>query len=151
MALTKQSTKYEFLARWDDSGKLKGAHIIYREAILEDGVEISSKYTDPRPVVLTDDATLSEIGAAINTGALADREDKVAQLETLSTQLKDAEASIANVEAVISERDEMKAAHQAALLEIDDLLTRLTKYENTEQDVVQEQTQKSWFSRLFGR
>lgn len=80
MALTKSTIEHEFLFRWDEQGNPKGCHIAYREAILENGVEISSKFLDPRPVQLSDAEKLAEIGASINASVLADNAAKSQQL-----------------------------------------------------------------------
>ncbi len=71
MSLTKETFEHEFLFRWNEAGHPQGCHIAYREAVLDDGVEIASRFLDPRPVALDDAPKLAEIGAAINAATLA--------------------------------------------------------------------------------
>jgi aspartate oxidase len=72
MALIEKQTPYEFLVRWDDSGRLQGAHLVDRIAHVDDatGAEVNSKLTHPRPVSLADEALLRSIGAQVNAAAL---------------------------------------------------------------------------------
>ena len=94
MSITKTKTPHEFLVRWNDSGSLSGAHVAFREAISEDGTEISSKFLAPEPVAIGGNAgfPLADVLDAIHTTALAD----VADLKT-------------QVEALTKERDELKS------------------------------------------
>lgn len=71
MSFTKTTFEHEFLFRWNDQGEPQGCHIAYREAVMEDGVEIASKFLDPRPVTLDDADKLAEISAAINSASVA--------------------------------------------------------------------------------
>ena len=113
MALTKTKTPYEFLARWDDAGILRGAHVVFREAIIDAGVEISSKIGDAMPVSLAGGAgfPLAQILSALNTSAIVDSEAKTAEIATLKTAKADADTAR---DAAVAEKDG-KAAEVAEL------------------------------------
>lgn len=52
MALEEKKIPYEFLIRFNNEGRVNGAHIAYTETIIKDGQVIHSKQTDPQPVTL---------------------------------------------------------------------------------------------------
>lgn len=54
--LEKTKTLYEVLLRFDEAGKLKGAHAQYLESIVEDGAVISAKPGGALPLSLVDKA-----------------------------------------------------------------------------------------------
>ena len=101
------------MARWDDAGNLLGAHVVFREAAVKDGVEISSKYGDVLPVSLAGGAgfPLAQILSALNTSAIVDSEEKAAEIATLKTAKADADTAR---DAAVAEKDG-KAAEVAAL------------------------------------
>ncbi len=107
MSLTKETFEHEFLFRWNEAGHPQGCHIAYREAVLDGGVEIASRFLDPRPVALDDAPKLAEIGAAINAATLA-------ALTTAQAEADAAKAALSKVEAerdaAIAERDALIAA-----------------------------------------
>ena len=108
MSLTKKTIEHEFLFRWNEAGHPQGCHIAYREAVLDDGVEIASRFLDPRPVALDDAPKLAEIGAAINTATLAALTVAQADAETARAALATVEAAR---DAAIAERDALIAQH----------------------------------------
>lgn len=115
MAITKKQTPYQFLARWGDSGILQGASVAFREAALEDGVEISSKYSDPLPISLAGGAgfPLAEILGALQASALTAGETKDVEIVQLKAQKEIAEKAKADAEtaaeALASENATLKA------------------------------------------
>jgi len=118
MALTKSRIEHEFLFRWDEQGNPQGCHIAYRDAVQEDGVEIASKFLEPRPVQLEDADKLAEIGAAINTSVLADNARQAAQIAALDAALNEVQNAKAAVEA---ERDTALNGLTDALAQIEAL------------------------------
>ena len=107
-------TPHEFLVRWDDAGKLQGAHIVHRESFTDDaGVEQFSKFTDPSPVALTDSTLLSTISADINVVALTQIEALVAD-KAVAEQAK----TTAEAERDAAIRDKTALTEQLAALQI---------------------------------
>lgn len=113
MAITQTKTPYEFLARWDDAGNLRGAHVVFREAIIDAGVEISSKIGDAMSVSLAGGAgfPLAQILSALNTSAIVDSEAKAAEIAALKTAKTDADTAR---DGALAEKD-AKTAEIAAL------------------------------------
>ena len=95
------------------SGNLRGAHVVFREAIIDAGVEISSKIGDAMPVSLAGGAgfPLAQILSALNTSAIVDSEAKTAEIATLKTAKADADTAR---DAAVAEKDG-KAAEVAEL------------------------------------
>jgi hypothetical protein len=56
VALEKFKHLYEVLLRFDENGKLKGAHAQYLEGVIEDGVVLSAKQGDALPLSLVEGA-----------------------------------------------------------------------------------------------
>lgn len=52
--ITKNTTLYEVLFRFDESGKLKGAHAQYLETVDEDGTILAQKVGNAIPLSLLD-------------------------------------------------------------------------------------------------
>lgn len=52
MILEEKKIPYEFLIRFNNEGRVNGAHIAYTETIIKDGQIIHSKQTDPQAVTL---------------------------------------------------------------------------------------------------
>jgi hypothetical protein len=121
MSLTQVQTRHEFLFRWNDQGARQGAHIGYREAIVDSatGAEVASKFLDPRPVSLTDVADLADIAAAINVATLADCEAKAAQIATLTQAATDAATAHA------AELATATAAREAAVAQAQELQAQI--------------------------
>lgn len=88
MAIAQTKKPYEFLARWDDAGVLKGAHVVFREAITDADVEISSKIGDTMPVAVGGQQgfPLADILSTLHADALADVAVKTAELSALTTE-----------------------------------------------------------------
>ena len=122
MSLTKETFEHEFLFRWNEAGHPHGCHIAYREAVLDDGVEISSRFLDPRPVALDDAPKLAEIGAAINAATLAALTAAQAEADTARAALATVEAAR---DAAIAERDALIAQH--ATVDADGVPNQVTK------------------------
>lgn len=113
MAITQTKTQNEFLVRWNDAGVLSGGHVIFREAIVKDGVEISSKMGDAIPVAMAGASgfPLTQILDLIHISALADNEAKAAEIATLKTAKTDADTAR---DGALAEKD-AKTAEIAAL------------------------------------
>lgn len=113
MSLTTTKIIHGFLARFDDAGRLQGAAVEYREVKSLDGEVLASKILDPQPVALGDSAKLAEIGAAINTAALAEVIDKAAQITALAAEKQaavDAQGAAEGArDAALSQRDALQA------------------------------------------
>ena len=122
MSLTKKTIEHEFLFRWNEAGHPQGCHIAYREAVLDDGVEIASRFLDPRPVALDDAPKLAEIGAAINAATLAALTAAQAEADTARAALATVEAER---DAAIAERDALIAAN--ATVDADGVPNQVTK------------------------
>lgn len=116
MSITKTKTPNEFLVRWDDAGALKGAHIVFREAITEDGAELSSKLLPAQGVALAGSAgfPLQDVIDAITASALASNEAQAAEIVTLKADKEAAEKArdeaLAQAEALQAQIDAMKPA-----------------------------------------
>jgi hypothetical protein len=122
MSLTQVQTRHEFLFRWDDHGNRQGAHIAYREAIVDSatGTEIASKFLDPQPVSLANGTDLADIAAAINVATLADCEAKAAQIDALNAAAAAATTAHAGEVAALNQAAQAAAnAHEAALAATD--------------------------------
>jgi hypothetical protein len=67
---TEKNTPYEFLCRWDDEGKLSGAHVGFRNVVQKDGVDISSTRDDVQSVAIGTAAgfPLSDVLALVQSG-----------------------------------------------------------------------------------
>ena len=117
MAITKTQTPYEFMARWSDAGVLTGAHVVFREAIIEAGVEISSDIGDALPVSLAGGAgfPIAQILSALNTSAIIDSEAKAAEIATLTAE-KDKAKTDADALVTVANADRDKALAQVATL-----------------------------------
>jgi hypothetical protein len=91
METTKQP--YEFLARWDQSGRLVGAHVQWRYVTTENGEVVAEGVTAAEPVAVSGNAgfPLSDLIGQTATDALA------------------------AADAAMAERDAMKAEREAAL------------------------------------
>lgn len=89
MALTATEQPYEFLARWDQSGNLVGAHVQRRFVTRLDGRIIAEAIGQAEPVMPDTNSTypLSDIMDAATAGALA-------QTNILAAQLDDVRAAL---------------------------------------------------------
>ena len=127
---------YEFLARWDDAGNLRGAHVIFREAVTDAGVEISSKIGEATPV---GDAgfPLADILSTLSADALKDAAEKTTKLAEMSAEKTVVEASRASSEehvtsitaqlaAVAAERVTIVAARDEAQEHVSALRDKVT-------------------------
>ena len=111
MTITKSKTPHEFLIRWNEAGTLQGAHIAWREAIKENGAEISSKFLPPDPVSLAGESgfPLADVLTLVNVQALADGEAKAKEIADLKVAMEKAAADAK------AAADQMEAAHRQAL------------------------------------
>lgn len=118
MTITKSKTPNEFLVRWSDAGVIQGAHIVFREAIKEDGTELSSKMLPAQPVSLAGEAgfPLSDVLDILQADALGTIEAKDAEIAKLKD---DHEKVIADMkaEAEKAKTDAAQALAQAAALQ----------------------------------
>ena len=91
MPITKSQTPNEFLVRWSDAGQIQGAHIVFRESVIEDGTELTSRLLPAQPVALAGAAgfPLADVLADVQSAALATIEARDAEIATLKAD-KDA-------------------------------------------------------------
>ena len=113
MPITKSKTPNEFLVRWSDAGVIQGAHIVFREAIAEDGTELSSKMLPAQPVSLAGEAgfPLADVLDILQADALGTIEAKDAEIEALKA---DAEKAKTDAAAEKSRADGLQAQIDAA-------------------------------------
>ena len=111
MTITKSKTPNEFLVRWSDAGVIQGAHIVFREAITEDGAELSSKMLPAQPVSLAGEAgfPLADVLDILQSDALGTIDAKDAEIAKLKA---DHEKAIADAKA---EAEKTAGEHQQAL------------------------------------
>lgn len=95
MTLQKKQTPYEFLARWADDGSFRGAHVVFRESIVQDGAEIGSSIGQALPVSMAGEAgfPIAEILDALRVSAITDSEAKAAEIAALVTARAEADAA----------------------------------------------------------
>ncbi len=118
MPITKSKTPNEFLVRWSDSGVIQGAHIVFREAITEDGTELSSKMLPAQPVSMAGEAgfPLADVLDILQSDALGTIEAKDAEIATIKADAEKAKTDAAQaLSAMTAERD--AAIAQAAPLQ----------------------------------
>ena len=118
MTITQSKTPNEFLVRWSDAGVIQGAHIVFREAITEDGAELSSKILPAQPVSLAGEAgfPLGDVLDILQSDALGTLEAKDAEIATLKADAEKAKTDAAQaLSAMTAERD--AAIAQAAALQ----------------------------------
>lgn len=108
MALESKLVPYEFLYRWNDKGEPQGAHMVYREVIMDGDTVKATVVLNPLPITPDNSKELATVADAVNTGSLTRCTDLEADLKTLT----------AHCEAVEKERDDAIAvgAQDAALL-----------------------------------
>ena len=113
MPITKSKTPNEFLVRWSDAGVIQGAHIVFREAIAEDGTELSSKMLPAQPVSLAGEAgfPLADVLDILQADALGTIEAKDAEIEALKA---DAEKAKTDAAAEKARADGLQAQIDAA-------------------------------------
>lgn len=113
MPITKSKTPNEFLVRWSDSGVIQGAHIVFRESVIEDGEELSSKMLPAQPVSLAGEAgfPLADVLNILQADALATIDAKDAEIATLKA---DAEKAKTDAAAEKARADSLQAQIDAA-------------------------------------
>lgn len=118
MALEKTQQPYEFLARWDEQGKLSGAHVKFRTIVTDDGSVLSRVDGDALPVDIGvgQGFPLTDILSQLHI-------DAVAQAATAAAQAEEAKAASA---ASAQQAANMKAKADAAVTALDSALTALT-------------------------
>lgn len=106
--ITKNTTLYEVLFRFDESGKLKGAHAQYLETVAEDGAILAQKLGDALPVSLLegdDGLTVKKIlGEALATVI----EAKEAAEADAAAARAEMEAKDANIQGLLAELESFK-------------------------------------------
>lgn len=111
MAFETAAQPYEFLARWDQNGRLAGAHVQRRVITRSDGAILGEFVTPAEPVALdgngafplTDIMTEVQVGAVAQANALADQLAAAqAALAAMSDQRDAALARVAELEAAQS-------------------------------------------------
>ncbi len=105
MTITKSQTPNEFLVRWSDAGQIQGAHIVFREAVIEDGVELSSRLLPAQPVALAGEVgfPLGDVLAEVQSSALATIEARDAALTQAQADLAAAQSALAASQAAQAE------------------------------------------------
>lgn len=113
MPIIKSKTPNEFLVRWSDAGVIQGAHIVFREAVIEDGEELSSKMLPAQPVSLAGEAGFPLAGVLdiLQSDALSTIEAKDAEIAALKA---DAEKARADAAAEKARADGLQAQIDAA-------------------------------------
>ena len=117
MAITKQQTPYEFLVRWTD-GAVAGAHIRFLERLVEDGVVISEKESDAKPVGMAGGVgfPIADILTALQVTALSDLALEKTAKAAAETALTEAQTELAAALATkATELSAAAAAHTSAL------------------------------------
>ena len=94
MPITKSLTPNEFLVRWSDAGQIQGAHIVFRETVIEDGTELTSRLLPAQPVALAGASgfPLSDVLAEVQASALATIEARDAEIAALKSSQQAIEA-----------------------------------------------------------
>lgn len=102
-----QTTKhpYEFLARWDQNGALKGAQIQWRYVITDNGTVIDGGISNAEPVNVAgnDGFPVSEILEDVQKSAVVAMNTAIAEKSVTQTNLDAALARIVELEAALSE------------------------------------------------
>ena len=112
MAITKQQTPYEFLVRWNN-GAVAGAHIRFLERLVEDGVVISEKEGDAKPVSMAGGVgfPIADILTALQVTALSNLASEKTAKAAADTLLQ--EAQTAHATALATKATELSAAAAA--------------------------------------
>ena len=106
--LVKTKTLYEVLLRFDDAGKLKGAHAQYLDAITEDGVVISATPGHAIPLSLVEAADKATLTAALGEASAA-----------LLTAKEAAEAEVVSLRAEMQAKDATAQSLMARVAELE--------------------------------
>ena len=95
MAIIKTQTPYEFLVRWTN-GAIAGAHIRYLERLVEDGVTITEKEGEAKPVSLAGESgfPIADILSIVQVNAFADLAVAQAALVTAQAKVTELQAKI---------------------------------------------------------
>lgn len=122
MALAQTKTPYEFLARWDDAGVFKGAHISFIDRIMDGETVLSVKVGDAQPVSLAGEQgfPLADVLDAMHASVLADNDAKAAQITTLTVDKTAADQA----------KTAAESARDAAMAEKQALADQLLEYES---------------------
>ena len=97
MTIKKQTVPYCLNVVWDENGKLKGAAFYEQDVIRDDGVIISVKQGDARPVAVLDHKGVDVAGIIGRIG-----QDAIALAESKDAELR---AALADVQRLTGERD----------------------------------------------
>lgn len=114
--ITETRTPYEFLARWDEkTGVFKGAHIVFYDAVLKDGVQLTGAPSKAFGIGDGMAFPLADIVGTTTANALALVDTQAAQIAALNSDKTAAEqardAALVQVAALTAD----KAALQAQL------------------------------------
>src|SRR5574343_30442 len=127
MPITKSQTPNEFLVRWSDAGQIQGAHIVFREAVVEDGTELTSRLLPAQPVAMAGAAgfPLADVLADVQASALATIEARDAEIAALKatqpTSEAERDASLVRADALQAQFD---AIHPPAVNGVPQQVTR---------------------------
>lgn len=127
MSIIKSQTPNEFLVRWSDAGQIQGAHIVFREAVIEDGTELTSRLLPAQPVALAGAAgfPLGDVLAEVQASALATIEARDVEITTLKASQQTIEterdAALAQAAALQAQLD---AIHPPAINGVPQQVTR---------------------------
>jgi hypothetical protein len=106
--LEKNTTLYEVLFRFDDAGKLKGAHAQYLETISEDGVVIQAKPGHAIPLSLLDSGDGLTVKKVLGDALSAVIEAKEAAEADAAAARAEFEAKDANIQTLMGELESLK-------------------------------------------
>lgn len=127
MSIIKVQTPNEFLVRWSDAGQIHGAHIVFREAVIEDGAELTSRLMPAQPVALAGASgfPLADVLADVQASALATIEARDAEIATLKASQQTIEAERDAALARVAElQAQLDAIHPPAVNGVPQQVTR---------------------------
>lgn len=136
MAIETKKVPYELLARWDEDGKIKGAHVGFALVTNEDGKRLSWTPLDVMAVDIGQGKgfPLKDILDQVHTDALIDRDAAIADKTTADTEKQAALADCAKHESTIAEQAKQIESLKAALAEREKLSAAPESSKVTEAD-----------------
>lgn len=105
MAIETIKQPYEFLARWDQQGKLVGAHVQFRYVTMDGDKVVAEGTPGAEPVALNKGDPgfpLADILDALHVTAVAAFNAASARIETLQSETADLAAQNAELRAVVA-------------------------------------------------
>lgn len=126
MILEEKKIPYEFLIRFNNEGRVNGAHIAYTETIIKDGQVIHSRQTDPQSVTLGIDEgfPLEDILGELNVLNVKEIELLQSEKSELQNLLSEAKSIMENT---LINLEESKSVIDESKIEIENLKSDLEK------------------------